>query len=123
MLYLMVIQNEIHKPKRCALAHGCGLRRLKMRKAEARHVLIFISKSRNACNGVYQFFPDQAQRLAHRDHLGNIANIAAGCAQMDDRLRLGALIAVSVNVRHNIVAEFLFISSGRLVIDILGVRL
>ena len=41
---------------------------------------------------------------------------------MDDRLRFRALIAVSVNMRHNIVAEFLFIFRGGFIIYIVSMR-
>src|SRR5699024_8119455 len=110
MLYLIIIKHKIHKPEGCTFAYGCRLCRLKMGKAEAWHVLILISKSRNACDGVYKLFLYKEKRLSHCDNISVITYITACCSEVDYRLRLGALITVSMNMRHNIMAELLFVS-------------
>ena len=92
-----------------------------MSEAEARHILIFICKFCNACNGINKLFLNQQKRLAHCDNICVIANIAARCAEMDNRLCVRAKVAVSVNMAHNIVAELLFIFLRRLVINIICV--
>ncbi len=123
MLNLVIVHNKVHKPESCSFTYGCGLCRLKMSKSETRHILIFICKLGNACNSVYKFLFDEEKRLSHCDNISIITYITACCAEMDNRLCVGAQIAVCMNMAHYIVAEFLFIFLCRLIIDVLCVRL
>ena len=65
----------------------------------------------------------QAQALRHRDDIRIVTDVAGGRAQVNDRLCLGALHAVGVNVRHHVVPHLLFALLSDLVVDIVPVRL
>ena len=123
MANFLIVHYQIHKPKGGSFADGSWLCRLEMSKAEARHILIFISKFRNRRNCVNKLFLDKQKCLTHRDYICIIANIATCCTEMNDRLSLWALLAVSVNMAHYIVAKLLFILSCNIIIDIIGICL
>ena len=57
------------------------------------------------------------------DDIGVIAHVGARCAEVDDARRLGRSLANGVNVRHNVVAHFLFARPGGLVVDVRNVCL
>ncbi len=116
------IQQQILEPERGTLAHGDGLGRLKMGKAEGRQVTILCGKIRQRRDRTDQTVPDQAQSPVHDDQVGVVADIAGRCAQMDDAARARALEPVGDDVRHDIVTHLLLLTSGFLVIDVFRVR-
>ena len=121
MANLLIVHNKVHKPKGCTLAYRCRLSRLKMGKAEARHILVFICKLCNACNSVNKLLFDKKKCFTHCDNIRIITYITTCCTEVNNRLSLWALLTVSVNMAHNIMSEFLFIFLGNIIIDIVGI--
>ena len=70
------------------------------------------------CQHTHQLFAHQLQTLPHHDDVGVVAHIAAGGTQMDDAGCLGALLAVGVDMAHDVVAHQLFPLDGHFVVDI-----
>ena len=87
------------------------------------HGLVPVGKVRQQGHHVQQLAPHHLQALPHDDHVGIVAHIAAGGAQMDDARRLGALQAVGVHMAHHVVAAFLFPADSVVIVDVLGMGL
>ena len=56
MAHLFIIHDQIHQPQSGTLAHGGGLGRLEVGKAQAGHILILVGKLGHTGNGVHQLF-------------------------------------------------------------------
>ena len=84
----------------------------------AGHILVLLGEVCQLCQHTHQLFAHQLKALPHHDDIGVIAHIAAGGTQMDDACCLGALLAVSVDVAHDVVAHQLFPLDGHFVVDI-----
>ena len=119
---LLQIHHQILHPKRCALAERGRLGGLEMGVGKSGQCAVFLCKCRKRFNGMQQKKADAQKRLPLQNDIGVIADIAAGCAQMNDRLRQGAGIAVGVNVRHHIMADGCFIGGCLCIVDIIDMR-
>ena len=64
------------------------------------------------------FLRTSFEALTHHDDVGVVAHIAAGGTQMDDACRLGALLAVGVDMAHHVVAHQLFALNGDFIVDV-----
>ena len=80
--------------------------------------LYSVGKVGQLCQHTDELFAHQLQALAHDDDVGVVAHVAAGSAQMDDARRLGALLAVGVDMAHHVVADQLFAGDGDIVVDV-----
>ena len=105
---LVEVEQQVVEPEGRALADGGGLRRLEVGKRESRLSAVLLGKLRKLAYQRDELGADKLKPLAHDDDVGVVADVAAGSAQVNDSLCLGALNAESVDVRHNVVAAFLF---------------
>ena len=122
MAHLFIIHDQIHQPQSSTLAHGGGLSRLEVGKAQAGHILILVGKLGHAGNGIHQLFLDQQQGLPHGDHICIIAHIARGGTQVDNGLSRGALHPIGIYMAHYIMAHQLLPFPSHIVVNVLGVR-
>ena len=122
MLYFAQSQIEFLHPQCRSLAYGCRLRGLEVRKSQGGKALVFVSEFREFGQHVDQLAADQSERLSHDYDVRIVAHIAAGGAQVNDSLRLGALQAVCIDMAHDIVTHDLFSRLGFFVIDIVCMR-
>ena len=119
---LFQIKEQILRPKAGAFAGGRRLCRLEMRVGECRHIAIFFGEVGHGGDGIDQKGLDLQKRLAHDDDVRIVADVAARRAQMNDRARAGAGVAVGVNVAHDVVAQLRFIARRAFVVDIVHMR-
>ncbi len=94
-----------------------------MGKAKAGHILIFISKFSNRSNCIYKLLFNKKQRFTHCNNIRVITDIAACCTKMNNSLCVRALLTISMNMAHNIVAEFFFIFLCNLIVNIISMSL
>lgn len=109
---LLQIEQKVLEPERCALAHGRGLRGLKVRPGERRRVGLARGKFGKRVDHRKQFAADELQRCAHLQKVGVIVHIAARRAEMDDACGLRAGVAERADVRHHVVAQPVLILGG-----------
>jgi len=115
---LLQIHHQLIGPQGGALAHGGGLGGLAVGVGHAGHVLVLFGKAGQLCQHADELFAHQLKALPHHDDVGVVAHIAAGGTQMDDARCLGALLAVGVDVAHDVVAHQLFALNGDLIVDV-----
>ena len=118
MVDLGQIHHQLVGPQGSTLAHGGGLCGLAVGVGHAGHILVLLGKVCQLCQHTHQLFAHQLQTLPHHDDIGVVAHIAAGGTQMDDTGCLGALLAVGVDMAHDVVAHQLFPLDGHFVVDI-----
>ena len=118
MVDLGQIHHQLVGPQGSALAHSGGLCGLAVGIGHAGHILVLLGKVRQLCQHTHQLFTHQLKTLPHHDDVGVIAHIAAGGTQMDDACCLGALLAVGIDVAHDVVAHQLFPLDSHFVVDI-----
>ena len=85
---------------------------------QGRHILVLVGKFGQQSHHAHQLLLHQRKTFLHHQHVGVIAHIAAGGAQMDDALGVGALQAIGVHMAHHVVAAFLFPADGILIVDV-----
>lgn len=90
--------------------------------SESGQALVLLRKIRRLFNGGKQQGAYLQERLFHLYYVGVVADVTAGRAEMNDGFRLGARLAESEDVRHNVVPHFLFAFGGICVIDVGDVR-
>ena len=117
------VHEQLVDPEGGPLAHGGELGRLIVGEAQGGLGLVFRRELRQDLDDVHQALPDQLQALPHEDHVGVVAHIAAGGAQVDDGHGLRALGAVGMDVRHHVMAQALLLGLGHIVVDIVLVGL
>lgn len=110
------------QPQRRAFADGGGLGGLVMGVSESGQALVLLREIRRLFNGCEQQGAYLQECLFHLYYVGVVADVTAGRAEMDDGFRLGARLAESEDVRHNVVPHFLFAFGGICVIDVGDVR-
>ena len=123
VLDLAQVHHQLVGPQGGPLAHGGGLGGLAVGVGHAGHILVLAGKAGQLGQHAHQLFAHQLQALAHDDDVGVVAHIAAGGAQVDDAGGLGALLAVSVDVAHHVVADQFFPRGGHLIVDVVHVGL
>lgn len=94
-----------------------------MGKRKGGKILVFVSKPAELCNDVDQLFLHQPHRIVENNQIGIVTDVAACRPQMDDAAGTRTLLAVGIDVRHHIVADFLFALCGDFIVDILRMRL
>ena len=120
---LLVVHAQLVQPQAGALAHGGQLGGLQMGVGKAGQGLVLLGEGRQLVHHVQQLFAHQLQRVAHHQHVGVVAHIAAGGPQVDDAPGVGTLQAVGVHVAHHVVAALFLPALGVLVIDVVPVGL
>ena len=120
---LLQIHVQLVHPERGALADGGQLRGLAVGVGQAGHGLVLVGELGQICQHADDLLAHELQALAHDDDVGVVTDIAAGRAQMDDALCLGALQAVGVDVAHHVMADELLARNGVLIVDVVLVRL
>ena len=65
-----------------------------------------------------QLAPQIPEALPVEDHVGIVGDIAAGGAQVNDARSGGSGLAVSIDVGHDVMADFLFPLGGGFVVNI-----
>ena len=65
-------------------------------------ILVALGKIRQCGNGVKQLRANVQKRVPLENQIGIVSDIAAGCAEVDNRLCGRADLTVSVDVRHHI---------------------
>ena len=93
-----------------------------MRPAERRHVLVLLGERCEPVNEVDELPPEDQERVAIDYQVRIIGDVAACRAEVDDLRRIGALLCVGVDVRHDIVTELLLELARVLEIDVVLVR-
>ena len=122
MLELGQIEHQVVGPQAGPLAHGRRLGRLQMGEAQAGQIAVLLGanvarRSMTATSAV----ADQLQRLAHQDQVGVVGDVAACGAQVDDRPRRGADVAVGVDVGHHVVPQPPFVGGRGVEVDVVDV--
>ena len=120
VIQVFKIHKEILQPQRSTFADCRRLCRLEVGKSQSRLCFMFLCKVCQIGNDVYEFLTDQFQSFCHDDQVRVIANIAGGCAQVNDPFGFRALQSVSVYVGHDVVANDLLAFFGFVVVDIIG---
>ena len=118
MLDLLQVHVQFVHPQSGALAHGGELCGLAVGVGQAGHVLVLVGKLGQVGQGADDLLVHQFQALAHDDHVGVVTHIAAGGAQMDDALGVGALQAVGIDVAHHVMTDQLFPGGSLFVVDV-----
>ena len=83
--------------------------------------LVLVSELCELVDDLDELSLDYFKSVTHYDNIGVVADVAARCAHVYNALRIGAGVAVGVNVCHNVVAEFLFILRSLFVVDVVDV--
>ena len=115
---VLEVGEQFVAPKCSALAYCGELCGLEVGVSEAGHSLVLIGKFSELRNYLYQLSLYHLHSVAHDDNVGVVANVAGSSAG-----RLGSRLAEGVNVRHNVVANYLFARGGYLVVDIINISL
>ena len=113
---------EFVHPERGALADRGQLRGLQMRVAEAGQRPVFDGERFQVAKNLRRFFQNDPGRLAKRQYVGVVPDVAGRRAEVDDGFGGRALFAERVDVRHDVVAHFLLAGFGDLVVDVVFVR-
>ena len=118
MVDLVEVHHQLVGPQSGTLAHGGGLGGLAVGVGHAGHILVLLGKLGQFCQHADELLAHQLKALTHHDDVGVVADVAAGGAQMDDACCLGALLAVGVDMAHNVVAHQLLPLDGDLIVDV-----
>ncbi len=116
---MVKIHDKILHPQRGALAHGGGLRRLKMGIGKGWLRLVLLGKVSERGNGAQKQAADAQKRVALQNNVGIIPDKAARSAEVDDRLRLRAGKPKGVDMRHDIMPDLPLACGGGLIIYII----
>jgi len=117
-LYPLQIDKEVLAPQCCALPHGGELSRLVVGEAQGGHVRKLLGEGGQHVESLDELPLDEEHRVTELHDVGVIANVAGSGAKVDDWHRLGSDLAESVDVPHDIVAEFTFVLSSELEVDV-----
>ena len=121
--HLLEIHQKFLDPQRRALADGGRLRGLEVGEREGGEILVFLRKTAQLRDGVDQLFLHQPHRVVEDNQVGVVADIAARRPQMDDTAGVRALLAIGIDMRHHIVADFLFPLRGDFIVNVLRMGL
>ena len=86
--------------------------------AEGGHILIPLGEVAKIRDDLQQLASDIEKRVSVENKVGVIGDIARGRAEVDDPRRLGSDGAVGVDMRHDVVLEFLLLRGGVVKVDI-----
>ena len=97
------IEHEIVGPQAATFADGGWLGGLEMGEAEAGQGTMLGGKPSHRIDRRGETPCDQLEGVSNENDVGVVGDEAAGCAEVDDRFRLGALFGVGFNVCHDVV--------------------
>ena len=98
----------------------CGL---EVGEAQGGQGLVSVGEFGQVVQHPHQLIPHQHETFPHDDDIGVVPHVAAGSAQVDDGHGVGTLVAVGVDVSHDVMAQLLFVSGGGFVVDVVHVLL
>ena len=122
-IQLFEIYQKVLNPQTRALSDRRQLGRLKMRRSELRHVLVFQGELRQLVDDAHQATAYVYHPLLHLDEIGIVSDKCAGRSQVNDSLRLRALDTVGIDMAHHVVTAALFFGFRDIEIDVLRVGL
>ena len=123
VLHLVEIHQQFVHPKRGTLADRGQLGGLEMGEPQGGQRLVGVSEFGQIVQHPHQLIPHQEKSFPHDDHIGVVSHIATGSAQVDDGHGVRALVAVGMDVCHDIVAQLLFVAGGSFVVDVVHMLL
>ena len=123
MIQILQIQAKLIQPQRCPFSNRCRLCRLEVGKCQRRLIFIFICKFRQLCHHIDQFFANQLKSLCHNNNICVVSYIAGGSSQVNNSLCLGALLTVSIYMRHYIMTNKALTLLCHIVVDIICMSL
>ena len=112
------IELQVLEPKRGALADGRELRGLQVREAQSRHLAVLVREGGQGFHDVHQMVGNEFQGIPVDDEVGVVGDVAAGGAEMDYAGRALSLVAVGLDVSHDVVAHFSFVFFRDVEIDV-----
>ena len=116
------IEHQVVAPQRRALADGRRLRRLQVRHSQAGKVAILLGEACENVDDLHKPAADEVDRFANLNEIGVVGDFARRRAEMDDAAGTGALIAIGVDVRHDVVTQLAFVFRRDGEIDLVDVR-
>ena len=122
-LQVLHIHHQLVHPQRRPFAHGGQLGGLEVGVGQAGQVLILPGKGGEIPQHLGALAQDQVGGVPQDKKVGVVPHVAAGGTQVDDGLRVRALLAVGVDVAHNVVADQLFPGLRHVVVHVVRVGL
>ena len=117
------VRKQVVAPESRAFAHSRRLCRLKMRICKRRERLVFEREIRCCLYGVYEQLLYLQKRSTHKYNVRIVADVARRSAEMNYSLRLRAGVAEGLDVRHYVVTHLRLILCGKVVINVVNMRL
>lgn len=114
------IGDEIVGPESRAFADGGGLGGLEVREGEAGEGGMLFGEGGEASEAGGESLLGELEGVADEPEVGVVGDVAAGGAPVDDGSGGGALIAVGMDMGHDIVAFFAFVFGGDLHIGLVA---
>ena len=121
VLKVIKVLHEILNPESCTFANSNGTRRLIMRIAKTRHILILVCKISQKLDNAKKAFPHQTESICIDEDVGVVGNIARSCSKMDDAFCFRTLLSISVDMCHHIMPNFFLTSFCNIIIDVVDV--
>ena len=115
-IYLVHVKKEILDIEAGTLADGYELRRLEMRIAEGRHASVFHCEAAQGFYDRSKLAADVDKGITIDHEVCIIRHITARCAEMDYPRCVRAAFAVDMDMRHDIVAQLLFLCGNGVII-------
>ena len=116
------IHGQVVHPERCAFADSRRLGGLKVRKSQTGEVFVFQSELAQYAKDVNQSGADELHRLPGENAVGVVRYVTAGRSPVNNPFRVGADVAESVVVRHNVVSKLLLVFRRGVEIDVVNLR-
>ena len=117
-IQLIKVEKQILYPEAGTLADGNELCRLKMRVAKGRKGTVLHSKGGERFYHGDKLAPYIAQSVTVDDEISIVGDIAARCAEVYYACGIGAAFAIDMDMRHDVVAQQLFLCGDGVVVDI-----
>ena len=119
---LLQIGFQVLQPQGGALANGDRLRRLIVGITQRGQILILLREAAQTLHRAQQFTAQVFQAVPVDDQVGVIGHIAARGAQVNNARSGRGSLAVGIDVRHYVVADFLFPGLHAVIVDIRDMR-
>ncbi len=117
------VSEEILHPERGAFSDGHKLGGLIMGIPQRGRAGVFLREPGKIPQKTQKPLPEVTQALTVNNQVRVIGNVAACRAQMDDPGGGGGGFSVGVDMSHHIVSDFLFFLCGKLIINVVNMRL
>ena len=119
VLQVFQVEYQILQPQHGPPSYGGELRWLKVGVPQCHQGPVLRGKLRQRLHGVHQPGTHDTQPLAHLHEVCVVTDKGTRGAQVDNATGCGALLAIGVNMRHDIVAQLLFLRFGDREVDVL----